>query len=392
MLKAIIFDMDGVIVDSEFMHARAALEVFKRYHLPVDLEYHDQFIGSSTIRMATQVVEEFQLAVSPEQLCEELNAAKREIHKREGYLPLPFCKEVIIALNKAGYKLAIASSSSPKEIENVVKSLNIRKYFHKLVSSSMVAHPKPAPDTFALALKELGVNASEAIVVEDSGNGVRAAKAAGLPCVGYVNPHSGNQDLSQADVLLESFEGITPSFFLHIWQRSHGEPITIGSTRRLLIRELTPDDIPDLYPIYKDPEVARFIDDIDTYKEEEMEKQKAYIRNVYSFYGYGLWGVFSKTTHRLIGRCGIENQMIDGKEEIMLSYLLDSHHWGYGYALECCRAVFTYAKEELGIHRIVAVIDKTNARSIKTATNLNMQPEKELNYKNRDSIMYSIHL
>ena len=274
----------------------------------------------------------------------------------------------------------------------LLSSLGIHKYFDQLVSSSNVAHPKPAPDTFQLALKKLGVSAEEAIVVEDSSYGVEAAIAAGIACVGYDNPHSGKQDLSRADVLLESFEGLTPSFFLHVWQRKQKIPVTIANTRRLIIRELTVADIPDLYPIYKDPEVAKFIDDIDDYKEMEMAKQAAYIRNVYNFYGYGLWGVFSKTSNGLIGRCGIENHVVDGQDEIMLSYLLDSNHWGYGYALECCRAVFQYAYHALDIDNIVAVIDKENVRSLRTAKNLGMKPEKDLIYKNRDAVLYRIHL
>ena len=72
----------------------------------------------------------------------------------------------------------------------------------------------------------------------------------------------------------------------------------------------------------------------------------------------------------------------------MLSYLLDSQHWGYGYAIECCKAVLDYAREDLEIKRVVAVIDKRNTRSIHTAQKLGMKPEKELVYHGRDSILY----
>lgn len=89
---------------------------------------------------------------------------------------------------------------------------------------------------------------------------------------------------------------------------------------------------------------------------------------------------------------GIENHVVDGQDEIMLSYLLDSNHWGYGYALECCRAVFQYAYHALDIDNIVAVIDKENVRSLRTAKNLGMKPEKDLIYKNRDAVLYRIHL
>lgn len=392
MLKAIIFDMDGVIIDSEPQHARAALRVFSRYGIDVDEEYHAEYIGSSTKKMAEETIAKFHLSVTTEELLAELNNEKKVLLKEEGYQLLPGIIDLIKSLHRTGLRLAIASSSSPAEIEHVVKTLSIKKYFDKLISSSHVSNPKPAPDTFQLALKELGVNPKETMVVEDSCNGCLAAKAAGIPCIGYINPHSGKQDLSSADVLLESFETIDRRFFDNVLQRSLGLPITIANTKRLIVRELAPKDMKEMYAMYEDPDVRQFIPDIDDYLDVEMEKQAAYIRNVYSFYGYGIWGVYSKTSKKLIGRCGIENQMVDGKEEITLSYLLDNKYWGYGYALECCKAVFDYAKSQLDITRIVAVIDARNTRSIHTAKNLNMTFEKEIQYQNRKCLLYSIAL
>lgn len=390
MLKAIIFDMDGVIIDSEPQHARAALQVFLRHGANVDISYPKSFIGSSTEKMAEDAVKSLGITISKDELLQELNKEKKAILKTEGYVVLPGVIELIKHLYQKGVKLAIASSSNPSEIEHVVKTLGIKKYFSKLVSSVHVEHPKPAPDCFTLALKELGVNAKETMIVEDSCYGVEAAKAAGITCVGYVNPNSNNQDLSAADVLLESFENIDYRFFKNVLSRSTGTPITVADTKHLIIRELTTGDIPDMYAMYQDPDVRRYIPDIDEYLEVEIEKQAAYIRNVYSFYGYGIWGVFSKTSKQMIGRCGIENLRIDGKDEISLSYLLDKEHWGYGYALECCKAVFEFAKTELDISRIVAVIDKDNARSIRTAQNLKMTFEKEVKYKDRECVLYAI--
>ena len=392
MLKAIIFDMDGVIIDSEPQHKRAALRVFERYKAPADYEYCTSFIGSSTANMAADAVKRFHLPVSPEQLLAELNEEKKAVRKEEGYLVLPGVTELIKHLYQKGYRLAVASSSSPAEIEYTLKSLGIKKYFKKLISSVNTEHPKPAPDIFLLALKELGVNAKEAVVIEDSHYGCQAAKAAGIVCIGYVNPNSGKQDLSDANVLLESFEAIDSRFFVNVHCRSTGQPVMIANTRRLLIRELSASDIKEVYDIYRNPDVRRYIPEITDYLDMEMEKQAAYIRNVYSFYGYGTWGVFSKTSKQLIGKCGLENLMVDGKEEIAISYLLDSKHWGYGYALECCKAVLEYAKNQLDITRIVAVIDCENTRSIHTAKNLNMHLEKEITHKGRQCFLYGITL
>lgn len=392
MLKAIIFDMDGVIIDSEPQHARAALRVLTRHGANTDYDYCASFIGSSTEKFTQDAIERYNLDITLDELLKEMNDEKKLVLKEEGYIISAGVTELIKKLYHAGIRMAIASSSNPNEIEHVVKALGIKKYFTKLISSAHVEHPKPAPDTFLLALKELGVSSKEAVVVEDSCFGSQAAKAAKVTCVGYVNPHSGNQDLSVADVLLESFVGIDERFFINVLCRSHGVPVTIASTKRLFIRELAPDDIKEVYEIYKDPEIRKYIPDIDDYLEVEMEKQAAYIKNVYSFYGYGMWGIFSKTTKQLIGKCGIENLEIDGKDEIALSYLLDSAHWGFGYALECCKSVFHYAVEQLDITRIVAVVAKANIRSQKTAKNLGMTIEKEITYKGHDCFLYTIEL
>ncbi len=390
MLKAIIFDMDGVIINSEPGHANAALSVLRKHNADVDISYCKGFTGSSTKSMCEDAVKRFGIDSTAEELLSEMNRAKKEIILKEGYPVIDGITELVKRLYKAGYKLAVASSSSASEIEDTVKALNIKKYFDKLVSSSNVKRPKPAPDIFELALSKLGVSAKETIVIEDSDFGIEAAKAAGIACAGYINPDSGEQLLEKADVLIESFVNLSVHFFEYTLQRSQGLPVNITSTKRLVIRELAVSDIKEIYPIYTDPQIRKYIENIDDYMENEIEKQKAYIQNVYSFYGYGLWGVFSKTTGRLIGRCGIENHIIDGKEEIMLSYLLDSQHWGYGYALECCNAVLRYAYEELDIHRIVAVIDTSNSRSINTAQKLGMKCEKEFMHNNRKSFLYAI--
>lgn len=168
-------------------------------------------------------------------------------------------------------------------------------------------------------------------------------------------------------------------------------PVTIAETDRLILRELTPEDFDDLYQICQDPAVAKYIDSGD-HKETEFAKLTAYITYVYAFYGFGLWGVFDRTTGKLIGRCGIELQTVDEKTEIMLSYLLHRDYWDQGFATESCQAVFHYAKEELDIHRIIAVIDVTNNRSIHTAARLGMTEEKKLRYQDRDCLLYSISI
>lgn len=390
MLRAVIFDMDGVLIDSEPVHAKAAVETLKPYGVELTLDYCYEFIGTSTRFMLQTVIEQYNLSVS----CTELETAyqqeKQKLIDREGFSTIPGVIPLIQDLYKHGVQLAIASSSTQSEIENTVRELGIAKYFDKLVSGTTVPNPKPSPDIFFKVLKELGTNASECLIIEDSSNGLSAADAAGIPAIGFVNPHSGKQDLSKASMLIEGFEEINYDFLLLQYRRAHNEPITIIKTKRLIIRELTVDDVKNMYAIYQNPEVKQYIDDIDDYLDVEIEKQKAYIKNVYAFYGYGLWAVFSKDSGRLIGRCGIQKSIIDKKEEYELSYLLDVDHWGCGYATECVGGVLKFCFEKLHLPRVAAVIDRLNERSIQVAKRNRMHREREIWHKNRDCYLYAI--
>ncbi|MGB8450981.1 MAG: GNAT family N-acetyltransferase [Anaerocolumna sp.] len=392
MLKAVIFDMDGVLVDSEPLHARAAVAALTDLGFNVTIDYCYQFIGSTTVHMLESMKKDYNISLTVTELLTVYQETLHKLIKTEGYEPIPYTKALIMDLYNHGVKLAIASSSSVKEIEAVVKALGIKKYFTKLVSGTKVSQPKPAPDIFLKAAAELGMNTNECIIIEDSFNGVSSATAAGIPVIGYVNEHSGKQDLSAASILIEGFNEINYKFIENIYLRAHNIPITIAITNRLIIRELSINDIPDMYQIYQNPEVKKYIPDIDEYLENEIEKHKAYIKNVYNFYGYGLWGVFSKETGDLIGRCGIQNNIINGKEEIELGYVLDVNHWGYGYAIECIKAILTYAFQELHMERIVALIHPLNTRSVRVAERVNMKKEQVIKKDGNELLLYIIDL
>lgn len=391
MLKAVIFDMDGVLIDSEPLHAKAAVIALKDYGKELPIEYCYNFIGSTTKHMLETIIKDYNLPVSTTELTAKYQEKKHRLIKEEGHIAVPFTKELIIDLYNHGVKLAIASSSTLEEIEDVVNQLDIRQYFDKLVSGATVKHPKPAPDIFIKAMNELGIHNKECIIIEDSSNGVRAANSANIPAIGFINKNSGNQDLSKAYTLIESFEEIDYEFIKNTYLHANDMPVTITKTDRLIIRELTVEDIPNLFTIYQNPEVTKYIDELDKSLDIEIEKHKAYIRNGYHFYGYGLWGVFEKETDKLIGRCGIQNTTIEDKIEIELGYLLDQNNWGNGYAIECAKATIDYAFNKLYMNRIVAVIDPFNIHSIRVAENIGMKLEKQIEKNGHVYNLYSIN-
>lgn len=179
MIKAVIFDMDGLMVDSEPLHYKAFDEVFRKYgkHL-TEKDNNDLYVGISDMDAAEDMVKRFGLPITAEELVlqkeVEGNKLLSSVTARPGLM------ELLNKLHKAGIKKAIASSSKVVIIEIVVKALGISNYIDAYCSAEHVKRGKPFPDLFLLAAKELDVNPKECLVLEDAPAGVKAARIAGM--------------------------------------------------------------------------------------------------------------------------------------------------------------------------------------------------------------------
>ena len=145
-----------------------------------------------------------------------------------------------------------------------------------------------------------------------------------------------------------------PAFLDEEWlsrtaDRWHGRPARIAETPRLVLRELVPDDAPALMVLYDDPLIRHYVEPLPETEEEVRSQIAAYIRFMYDFYGYGIWGIEEKASGRLIGRAGIEPAEEPGF--VSLGYLLAADARGKGYAREAAREVLRVAEEELDIPR-----------------------------------------
>lgn len=219
MIKAVIFDMDGVIIDSEPLHQKIELVMFSDLGIKVPFEEHCTFVGTTTRNMCTKLKEKYGL----KQTVDELVNMKDEryidyLRKNENndVLPVPGVLELIRELYDKGIKLAIGSSAPMREIELVLDTFKIRQLFDAIASGEEVPNSKPAPDTFLLAAQKLGVKPLDCLVIEDSDNGVRAAKNAGMKCIAYRNPHTKPQDLSFADVLVDDIRKISYEMIMNL--------------------------------------------------------------------------------------------------------------------------------------------------------------------------------
>lgn len=208
MQPYIIFDMDGVLVDSEPFHKQILNKVFDIMGIHFTNEYYNTLVGSDGNSIWNKINADFKLNGVPEKL---LKFHKDFFYKELEHNEMPSVTgviELLESLKKDQFSLSLGSSSPKKLINIVVDRLAIRTYFDQLVSSEDVNKGKPNPDIFLEVANRYQKPSEDFVVIEDSKNGVIAAKTAGMKCIGYRNLNSGIQDLSQADIIVERFSEI----------------------------------------------------------------------------------------------------------------------------------------------------------------------------------------
>ena len=205
--SAVIFDMDGVIVDTEPGYYEALNEYLLPFGIHVSLEVNRQLIGVPYSRIFEVLQEEYGLqGVTSDEVVEGMERIRKANIKRDGYVAVDGTRELIHLLKKRGIRTAIASSSPGSAIEEVMDAVGIRENIDAYVSGhDECTRGKPDPEIFLTAAKKLGVEPKRCVVVEDAISGVRGAKAAGMYVIGYRNPFGG-QELTDADLVVEEIE------------------------------------------------------------------------------------------------------------------------------------------------------------------------------------------
>ena len=209
MIKTVIFDMDGVIVDTEPVHYYAYQQHFRELGIEISDETYATYTGNSTRNVYERIKETFGLAHEVQHLIDTKRTIFNDAfdNKEDLYL-LGGVEDLIRDLHHNGMQLVLASSSAKVTIDRIFKRFDLYRYFSHIVSGEDFPKSKPHPAIFEHAVKLSGDLASECIVIEDSTNGVKAAKAAGIYCIGYNSEHSKFQDLSLADEIISHFSEI----------------------------------------------------------------------------------------------------------------------------------------------------------------------------------------
>jgi len=209
-VAAVIWDMDGVLVDSEPHHVKLEKKLFEELGLDIAEEEHLSYMGKPADKMWEEIKELKGVAASLEVLNERHRmVAEKYFSEIKDIKPVDGLVDVLEELKGRGLPMAVASSSLRSVIDIILKKTGLEKYFDVIVSREDVKEGKPSPDIFLHAASLLNAGPEECIVIEDSSNGIKAAKAAGMFCVAFTGTGDGNADTSSADVEIRSLRDLT---------------------------------------------------------------------------------------------------------------------------------------------------------------------------------------
>lgn len=217
MLQGIIFDMDGTLISTEEFHKLSAMAALQHFYPNITIDKDrakkatTRSAGTTNRRSMEIILEEFELKLSVEELMKQKSTELMKLYQSTSdFCLIDGVRELIITLHEEEYPLAVASSSPYEEIVYITERFQIRQYFDLLFSGDFVKNSKPAPDIFLETANKIHLPPQNVLVFEDSANGVKAAKAAGMFTVGYNNPQTPHYDLGNADLQINSYYEVTP--------------------------------------------------------------------------------------------------------------------------------------------------------------------------------------
>ncbi|KAA3613044.1 MAG: HAD family phosphatase [Calditrichaeota bacterium] len=224
-LRAIILDMDGVLVDTEPIHMQAFKIFLEKYNIDSNQEFLISMIGHSVeenFKMLIKKYPQFR-PTDFKNLIDERNAIYINLINETSLKPISGIADLIDYCLNNDLKIGLASSSDQNQIEAILQSLknnnendiDLSAVFNTIVSGDSVDHKKPAPDIYKKALKNIKINASSAIAIEDSQSGISSAKSAGITCLALKNPYFNIEDIHGQDMILETIHDLVELLYEH---------------------------------------------------------------------------------------------------------------------------------------------------------------------------------
>ena len=247
-------------------------------------------------------------------------------------------------------------------------------------------HPSTPQDLCAL-LALHHIPPQEALLLAATDKTLSLADGLALATLGYRNPTLPQQSLRQPELLVEGFDEVDFHFLEQVLQRRHNLPWTVLETRRCILREIELGDLDALYRLYQGKGITDYMEPMYE-REKEEAYTKAYIKNMYRFYGYGMWVALEKASGEIIGRAGIQNMSLQGEAILELGYMVGEPYQNQGYATELCQAILEFAREKTGFSEISCLIHKENRISIHLAAKLGFSWQEEVEIKGKTMQRY----
>lgn len=206
--KAVVFDMDGVLVDSEPVHFESTVRVMRRFGLPFTDADNRRFIGS-TDRVMFDVLKSTHALENPiEELIEMRKAIYLDLIQNGALVWRDGIRDLVRELAESGHSLAVASSGLKRIIEYTLNRGEIRDHFLAVVSADDIPAPKPSPAIYLEAARRIGIDPAQCAAIEDTDVGVRAAKNAGMFVIAFPTSTTASMNFDPADVVAGSASAI----------------------------------------------------------------------------------------------------------------------------------------------------------------------------------------
>ena len=207
---AVIFDMDGVLIDSQPLHYEIDIQVLKTVGYTADLATVAQYTGMSNPDRWPKYKENLGLKESAETLIDLCEATVREVFGEAKLEPIKDIPALLGGIKAMGLPCGVASSSSHELIQLVLNQTGIGQFFDFIVSGEDVKAGKPEPEIYLVAAEKAGREPGKCIAVEDAPAGILAAKNAGFTCIAFNNPNTMGQDFTHADYIVRKFDECFP--------------------------------------------------------------------------------------------------------------------------------------------------------------------------------------
>lgn len=263
----------------------------------------------------------------------------------------------------------------------------IYRYGVQIINLDMFQADSPEKLRLVLELHQLKPEECLMIGATDQTLSLRAGRK--IAAVGYVNPGLPGQKLDGVIMVIEGFEEVDFYFLERMYQREHGLPWTVIETKRCFLREMTLEDLDGLYQLYQGEGMTDFIEGLYEDRKKEEEYTRAYIRNMYPYYGFGMWIAVERDTGRMIGRAGLNLREIHGKSVLELGYLIGKEFQNQGFATELCQGILQFASEGTEFEEIHCLIEKGNGISVHLAKKLGFDWQEELKIQGKNMQRYT---